>query len=143
MAVLAHGTTLTINSINICGIRTIDGPNEEKAIVDATDHCSEGTREYVGGLKDGGTVDLELLVEAADVGQQELYTSYLQTISELAEFVITPPGDPAVTGDDFTLSFSGFVISSGWSFPFDDVATQTVSVKISGAVAHSLVTAPA
>ena len=141
MAVLAHGTTLMINSISVCGVRTIDGPQEQKDIVDATDHCSGGDREYVPGLRDGGTVDLGLLVESTDSGQQELYLNYLSTSNELAEFVISVPGDPAVTADEFTLSFNGFVISSGWSFPFDALAEQSLSIKISGAVTHSLISA--
>lgn len=139
MGIFAHGTTLTIDSTPIGGLRQISFPNEEKALVDVTDHDSGGDREYVPGLRDGGTIDIEFLTEAEDAGQQALWANYGNTANATVEFVMTPPNDAAVSGDAFSLTFNGFVISRGGSAPFDEALSQTMSIKISGQVTHSLV----
>jgi len=139
MGVFAHGTTMSIDSTDIGGLRQISFPSEEKALVDVTDHDSGGDREYVPGLRDGGTVDLEFLTEATDGGQQALWLNYGSSANTTAEFIISVPGDPTISTDEFTLTFDGFVVSRGGSLPFDEVASQTMSIKISGAVVHSLV----
>jgi hypothetical protein len=139
MAVFAHGTVVTIDSTPISGLRGINGPQEEKALVDVTDHDSGGDREYIPGLRDGGTVDLEMLVEVTDSGQQALWANYGDPANNLAAFEVIVPGNPSISADEFTLSFDGFVTSRQSSFPFDEAAVQTFSIKISGAVTHSLV----
>jgi hypothetical protein len=139
MGLFAHGTQMSIDSTPIGGLRQISFPTEEKALVETTDHDSGGDREYVPGLRDGGTVDLEYLTESTDDGQQALWANYGSATNAVASFVITVPGNPDVTSDEFTLSFQGFVTSRGGSLPFDEVASQTTSIKITGPVTHSLV----
>lgn len=139
MGIFAHGTQVTIDSTPIGGLRDIDGPQEEKELVDVTDHDSGGDREYVPGLRDGGTLDLTYLVESTDSGQQALWANYGDNTNPAAAFVITVPADPTISGSDFTISFNGFVISRSPTFPHEDVAAQSVSIKITGPVTHSLV----
>ena len=140
MGISAHGTTISIDSVDIGGVFDIAGPEEEKALIETTDHDSGGDREYVPGLRDGGTVTLSCRLEAADPGQQALWASYGDPTNALSTFIITPPNDPAISGDAFTYDFSGFVTGRSSAFPFDDAMAITFTVKISGAVTNSLVT---
>jgi hypothetical protein len=139
MGFWAHGTTVQIDSTSIGGLTSVSFPQEEKDLVDITAHDSGGDREYVGGLRDGGTVDLAMRIRATDTGQQALWTNYGTNGTTLAEFIITVPADPEVSDSSFTLTFDGFVLSRGGDLPFDDAGEQTYSIKISGAVTHSLV----
>ena len=139
MGIFAHGTQVTIDSVAIGGLRDIDGPQEEKELVDTTDHDSGGDREYVPGLRDGGTLELTYLVEATNAGQQALWSNYGDNTNTTAAFEISVPADPNISGSDFILSFNGFVTSRSPTFPHEGVAAQTCSIKISGAVTHSLV----
>jgi hypothetical protein len=139
MGISAHGTQVTIDSTPIGGIFEISGPEEEKALIEVTDHDSGGDREYVPGLRDGGTLTLNCRYEAADDGQQALWASYGDPLNSLSTFVVTPPEDPTVSTDTFTLTFEGFVISRSPAFPFDDAMGMTFGIKISGAVVNSLV----
>ena len=139
MGVFAHGTVVTIDSVDIGGLRGIDGPQEEKELVDVTDHDSGGDKEYVPGLRDGGTLTLNALEEAADPGQQALWASYGDNTNTGHDFTISPPEDPTVSSDTFVLSFSGFVIGRSPGHPYDGVATIDYTIKISGAVTNSLV----
>jgi hypothetical protein len=141
MGMLAHGTQVTIDSVPIAGLRSIEGPQEEKDLVDVTDHDSGGAREYVPGLRDGGTLDLELLTESTDPGQQDLYANYALGNSIVpATFEISVPADAALTGSAFTITFDGFATSRSRSMPYDDVASETYSLKVTGDPVHSLVT---
>lgn len=139
MGIFAHGTTVSIDSTDIGGLRSIDGPSEQKALVDVTDHDSGGDMEYVPGLRDGGTLDLGLLDESTDAGQQALWASYGDTTNALSTFIITVPADANISASSYTETFSGFVISRGAGRPYDGAATRTFSIKISGAVVNSLV----
>lgn len=47
----------------VCQVFGISGLGETNALVDATTFCSEGSAEYIGGLKDGSEVTLELNYE--------------------------------------------------------------------------------
>ena len=140
MGISAHGTTITIDSVAIGGVVEISGPDEEKALIEVTDHDSGGDREYVPGLRDGGTVNLVCRMEAADAGQQALWASYGDNTNTLSDFVITPPNDATISGDAEVLTFSGFVQSRSSAYPFDDALARTFGVKISGAVTNNLVT---
>ena len=140
MGISAHGTQLSIDSVDIGGVFNHDGPSEEKALIEVTDHDSGGDREYVPGLRDGGTLTMNCRLEAADPGQQALWANYQDPLNTPATFVLTPPNDPSISGDAFTLTFDGFVISRSPAFPFDDAMAVTFAIKITGAVVNSLVT---
>lgn len=47
----------------VCQVFGISGLGETNAIIDATTFCSEGSAEYIGGLKDGSEVTIELNYE--------------------------------------------------------------------------------
>lgn len=135
----AHGTEVTIDSVPIGGLTGVSFPQEEKALVEITAHDSGGVREYVAGLRDGGSVDLAMRIRSTDLGQQALWANYGDTSNVPVEFVITVPPDSEVSGSEFSITFMGFVISRGGDLPFDDVGEQTYSIKLTGDPVHSLV----
>lgn len=47
----------------VCQVFGISGLGESNALVDATTFCSEGSAEYIGGLKDGSEVTFEMNYE--------------------------------------------------------------------------------
>lgn len=51
------------NFTRVCQVFGISGLGETNALVDATTFCSEGSAEYIGGLKDGSEITFELNYE--------------------------------------------------------------------------------
>lgn len=47
----------------VCQLFGISGLGETNALIDATTFCSDGSAEYIGGLKDGAEMTLELNYE--------------------------------------------------------------------------------
>lgn len=134
----AHGTTVTIDSAGIGGLTGVGFPEQSKEEVETTAHDSEGWREFVAGLRDGGSVALAMRIRSTDTGQQALWANFNQN-NVNAEFVIGVPADPEISDSEFTLSFTGFVIDTGGDLPFDDAGEQTYTIRITGVVTHSLV----
>lgn len=131
----AHGTTVTIGGTAIAGLFNIGLPEMTKESVDITDHDSGGDMEFVGGLRDGGSIQLEMrVIKPADAGQTALFTNY-NADQTSAEFVITLPGG---TGSP-TFTFDGFVTAIGGGAPHNDKATYTCTVKVTGAVVKGAV----
>lgn len=133
-AFFAHGTTFSFGDdgtdpIPVGGLTSIGLPEEEKERVEITSHDSAGDREYVGGLRDGGTVSLTARLIPSDAGQDALDDNYDATPTVNEECIITTPTTPAVT-----YTFQGFVESRGGEMPFDGPGEATWTVRIAGAV---------
>lgn len=124
----AHGTTFSIDGVEVGGLRNIGLPEQSRDDVDLTDHQSNFDREYVPGLREGGTVALEGINIPGDAGQQALRANF-DADNEVVECVITLPVTPAVT-----YTFDGYVNALGGSNPYDAEADFTASVKVTGKV---------
>ena len=138
MGFWAHGSTLTVDSIPVGGITSLGLPEQSKEEVEITAHDSEGWREFVAGLRDGGRVALTMRVRATDPGQQHLFANFLSDNVNM-ECVIGVPEDPEVSDSAFTLTFDAFVLDTGGSLPFDDAGEITYTLRIKRLVTHSLV----
>lgn len=136
MGLFAHGTTLSIGGTAIGGLNNIGLPDESKDDVEITDHDSDGDREFTPGLRDGGTIAFDGNHDVADAGQLALVTNF-DADSTTAAFVITLPGGTGAR----TYSFTGYVNAMGGDAPFDDRATLTGSIKVTGAVTKGTVSA--
>jgi predicted secreted protein len=132
MSIFAHGTTFSIASTAVGGLTGISLPDQSRDAVEVTDHGSTGNRDFIPGLRDGGTVTLEGEQRPADAGQLALRTNY-EAASTVATCIITLPVTPAVT-----YTFSGFVTAMGGDNPHDDKATFSASVKVTGAVVRAV-----
>lgn len=122
----AHGTTISFGGTNVGGIENIGLPEQSKDDVELTDHSSAGDREYVPGLREGGTVGLEGNNLPADAGQMALRANYDADGTDGAVVITLPNGT--------TYTFDGYVNALGGDNPFDAEASFTASIKVTGAV---------
>lgn len=123
----SFGVALTVGGTAIGGLTDVAVSGTEVNFVDVTTHDSSGGyKEYVGGLKDGGTLELTGAYNIADTGQ-----AYLRThVGESKACIVT-------FSDDSTASFSAIVGGFATSNPLDDKVEFTCSLKITGAVTYA------
>lgn len=133
----AHGCSVSIGGTDIGGLVTIGLPDRSKGDVEVTDGDSAGDREYLPGLREGGTVTLEYRLDPEDAGQTALETNYAGEAD--AEIVITLPSDAAATSP-VTYTFDGYVNALGGDLPqdADEPGMGTASIKVAGAVTKDL-----
>ena len=102
---------------------------------DTTDFDSEGGfREFEGGLRDGGELDLEMKFNAADSGQQDLQDDFMQ--DDPVEYAIR-----LNDSDKTEFQFKGLVTSFGISIPLEDGFKRKIKIKISGPITPTTWTA--
>jgi hypothetical protein len=130
----AHGATISFNSIDIGGCTAIGVPDQSREEVELTAHDSLGWREFVDGLRDGGTCSITARMDPEDMGQIELIQNF-NARNVAGEVVITLPIDSPV----YTISFDAFVLDTGGSLPFDDAAEVTYTLRIKREVTFSWV----
>lgn len=128
----AHGASVSIAGTDIGGMVAIGLPDETRGEVETTDHNSGGDREFLPGLRDGGSISLEGHLDPEDAGQVALRTNYDATGT--AAIVITLPATAAAT--EVTYSFDAFVTAMGGDLPGDSDETGSLiaTLKVSGAV---------
>lgn len=137
---LAHGCSLTYNSIDIGNIRNISGPDASKEEVDITDHDSTaGSREFVPGLKDFGTLTLECNYNPNNAGQQAMVTDFVATSNTTRECVLTLPAVASSSGT-VTLTFDAFVLNTPIELPGTEAApaTRTFTLRLTGVVTEAI-----
>ena len=117
---------LTVDGVtNIRDLRSGSG-----AEIDITD-LSSTAKEFQLGLKDEGSMSLDLINNPADPGQQRL--SALRDSRATGEFrIVSTFGSP-----EWTLSFSGIVTTLPATFAVDDVVRGTVTIRVSGAITET------
>lgn len=130
---LPHGSTITFAASDIGGLVSLSLPDETKGEVETTNNDSSGTRTYIPGLRDSGSVTLTCRLISDDVGQAALRTNY--AASTTGAVVITLASD-AETSGTVTYSFDGFVTALGGDLPqdADEAAMFTATIKVAGAV---------
>lgn len=123
----SFGTSVTIGGTAIGGLETINRTGADRNFVDVTTHDSVGGyREYVPGLKEGGTLELTGKFNIADAGQVALRAGG----DAVQVVVITLP-------DGTTIGFSGYIQPPNEDVPLDDAVTFTASIKITGAITYT------
>lgn len=108
-ASLAHGTILEYSLDNdvwvkIANLKNITPPNVTRDEIETTDHDSNGWKEFIGGLKDGGTMPFSINVN------NEANVSKMYELAESGVNVnwrITVPTKPK----QFIVTLVGFVKS--------------------------------
>lgn len=136
----AHGTAVTFNSVTIGGIASISLPSQTKGEVETTAHDSNNVREFVAGLRDSGTVTLEMRMDPDDAGQDELRTNYDAAGNTTQEVVITLPSAASASGT-VTFTFDAFVQEISGDLPGDteEAASLSVTLRVTGAVTKATV----
>lgn len=122
----SFGSTVTIDSTEITGLTDINVSGSEIPTIDITTHDSSA-REFVAGLKDYGTLELNGKFDASAGGQDTLRSS----VGDVASFVITLPNGTT------SISFDAVVGPCSESFPLDGTVDFTCSCKLTGDKTYS------
>lgn len=132
----AFGTLLKIGNgggpetfTTIAGVTNISGPGIALDPVEVTNHSSTGGwREFVGGLKDGGEITLDLNFDPA-AATHDVDTGLLDDLDDrtVRNFQLVFPDTGASTW-----SFSALVTNFEPAAPIDGALTASVSLKLTG-----------
>lgn len=116
------------NWLAIDGVTNIrDLRSGSGAEIDVTD-LSSTAKEFQLGLKDEGSMSMDVIANRADAGYQRL--AALRDSRAVGSFKIeVPVGSP-----NWMLSFTGIVVTLPLTFAVDDVVRGTVTIRVSGAI---------
>lgn len=124
-----RATTITPGTTfeTIANVTGIKGPDRKRETIDVTAHDSPGGwMEFLGGLKDGGEIQLDLNYDPAEV-THDIDTDFDDTAPRNYRIVILPGTD-----EEWTWSISGVMTDLGDEFPYDDKMTRSMTVKVTG-----------
>jgi hypothetical protein len=132
----AQGTTIAREGntpgtyVTIAEIRSFSGPGGTAAIIDATTLGSAG-KEKVMGLKDEGTITLELNFSPGDTAQQALLAD--RTAQLKKNFKITF-SNVATLASRATATFAAYVTGFTVGGGVDALTTATVTLEVTDEV---------
>ena len=129
-AYLGQGATITIDTVAVGQILSIDGPTMERTMVDTTNLGTSTLRTFIPGFGDGGELTIEAQFDKDDAGQEDVLESF-EAGSATSEDIELTLSD----GDKF--SFSAFVRSFSVSVNMDEVNRASIVFKVSGNVTHT------
>lgn len=129
-AYLGQGATITIDTVAVGQILSIDGPTMERTMVDTTNLGTSTLRTFIPGFGDGGELTIEAQFDNDDAGQQDVLESFEAGSATAEAIVIT-------TSDSDTFSFNAYVRSFSISQNMDEVNRVTMVLKVSGNVTHA------
>ncbi len=120
------GTAETFTTL--AEVLDIDGPSQSRDSIEVTSHSSNGWREFIAGLKDGGEISFDLNMVPDDATQQTLRDHFDD--GTVGNYQIVYPNG---WQDDFAATITDY----GTKSPVDGPVTDSVTLKISGAVTRS------
>lgn len=127
MAEKSFGIAVTVATNAVGELTDVNLTGVDVNMIDITNHGSSGGyKEFLGGLKDGGSLDLSGNFDEADVGQE-----YIRDNPGVSAAVVVTLSN----GD--TISFSAICGAYNVSNPLDDKITFSTSLKITGAVTYA------
>ena len=128
-AMTGIGTVLKKATIAVGQILSIQGPSMTRETIDSTTlDVADGYREYITGLRDGGTLSFDMQFTKA--GYQAMATSF--ALDEAEAFSLELPDTGATK-----IGFNGYVTDFPLDIPINDVMSCSVSIKISGGITVS------
>ena len=112
--------------VRICQVRDISGVGQTNDLVDVTTFCSEGSREFIGGLADGEEITIGMNYETSSTQIQAMIDDVNAKATRSYRLVIDS-GSPSKI-----ISFSA--ASIGWVLnpAVDDANQISFTLKISG-----------
>lgn len=121
----SFGTAVTVGGTAITGLRDLSFSGGDVPTIDTTSHDSTA-KEFVPGLVDWGTFEIDCLTNHDDAGQDALRAAVGTSVA----FVVTLPNTE-------TISFSAIVGVTNESIPLEGAVSFSVSCKITGAKTYS------
>jgi predicted secreted protein len=112
-------------------VRSLTGPGASRDSIEVTHLSSDSAwKEFIAGMKDGGTVQATINWLSSDATHVQLAADF--AAGTKVAWTIDPSG---VSAD--VISFSAFVLNFDLSFTTSDAATLTLTLKITGAVTYA------
>lgn len=123
------------NFVSILGIKSITGPNMQRATHDVTTMDSGTFREFIGGLIDAGEISFEANFLPRDTTQNQESGGFMAEFDKSScdsrgNFRITLP-ECAGESDGYW-EFEGIVTGQQVQMPMDDLMSFSGTIKISG-----------
>ena len=123
----SFGTAITVATNAVGGLTEINNGGTEANIIEVTNHGSaDNSKEFIGGLKDGGEVSLSGFYDYSDVGQAYIRNN----IGGSATCVLTYSSGSKIT-------FTGIIKSAGEGAPLDDAVPFSATIKVSGKATYA------
>jgi len=111
----------------IANVTNVGGPARSRETIDVTAHDSpDQWMEFIGGLKDGGEISLDINYDPAEV-THDLDDDFDDETPRNYQIVILPD-----TEDEYTWSITGIMTALEDEFPYDDKMARTMTIKVSG-----------
>jgi Alpha-L-arabinofuranosidase B, catalytic len=129
VAVESQGTTIYVNNLPINGVIAIRDVRSGSAAEIDTTTLQSNAKQFDTGLKDEGSMTLDVISLVGDPGQQNLLS--LRNNRVAGSFVIEMQTEPL-----FRLMFSGLVTTFTFAAAVDDVIRGSVTVRITGAISE-------
>jgi len=124
MAIKSFGIGVTINTTAIGELTDVTPGGADVNFIDVTAHDSAGGwKKFIGGLSDGGTLELTGNYKFSDAGQAALIAQRGQQAAIVVTF-----------SDSTTSTFNAIVGAYNLSNPLDDKVEFTCSLKVTGAI---------
>lgn len=124
-----RATTITPGTTyeTIANVTSISGPDRKRETIDVTAHDSPGGwMEFLGGLKDGGEVQLDINYDP-DEPTHDLDDDFEDTDPRNYRIVLLPG-----TIDEWTWTIKGILTELGDEFPYDDKMARKMTIKVTG-----------
>jgi predicted secreted protein len=124
-----RATTLSPGTVfeTIANVTNIGGPARTRETIDVTAHDSPGGwMEFLGGLKDGGEISLDINYDPTEA-THDLDDDFDDATPRNYRIVILPD-----TEDEHTWTISGIMTELSDEFPYDDKMGRTMTIKVTG-----------
>lgn len=119
------GTPETFTTI--ANVTNISGPARTRETIDVTAHDSpDGWMEFIGGLKDGGEISLDINYDPSEA-THALDGDFDDEFPRNYRIVILPG-----TEDEHTWDFKGILTELSDEFPYDDKMGRSMTIKVTG-----------
>jgi predicted secreted protein len=123
----SFGVTVSIGATLIGGLTNASNSGGDVNFIDTTTHDSEGGwKEFVGGLIDGGTFDIEGNYDLTDAGQLALVTGIATTVAVIMTF-----------SDGSTAECDAIIGKYDVGNELDGVITFTCPLKVTGPITRT------
>jgi len=118
------GTTLSRGGVAVANILSIGLPGITRETIDVTTmSAADGFKDFITGLKDGGTLTFEILFTKA--GFSAMNTDFLS--DSAVAYILTLPDV-----DTTAISFNGLITGFPLTVPLNDKVSVSVTIKIVG-----------
>ncbi|HBV97780.1 MAG: hypothetical protein JL50_02935 [Peptococcaceae bacterium BICA1-7] len=124
-----NGATPTEVFTTLAEITEIGGPQLESEDIDVTSMDSNGWREYVAGLKDGGEISIDGNFVPKETTHAQMITDF--NAGTVSNYQILLP-DAELDANKSKWTFAAKVKSLEFSHPADGVLGFSAALKISG-----------